>query len=277
MFQLFRISITVVILGCSFANPSLARAELTTTSPSILTKPDAPGAVSFTPPTGWRLADTKDLPKHVHVMVVGQSQHGFPPSMNLGTERYPSTLKAYLKIVKGINDAQGFEWKDLGSIRTEAGEASLSQVDSKTPWGDVRMMHVILLKNGTVYILTAAALKEEFPQFYKDFFQSLRSLHINKDVFEMVQSPSKRASLQKQVATLTNGWNEVNKTDLANTSTPSSGAPDAIFSDETFQSKYWIPFTNILDKEYSDMGSEWKQYMIAYVKDALTDGRKVTN
>lgn len=132
--------------------------------------------VLFTPPEGWRLANTQSLPSCVIAMVVGKGSFEFPPSINLGTETYSGTLRQYLKRIKEINTSQGFEWKDLGMIRTDAGDASLSQVDTKTQWGDVRMMHVILLKDGMVYILTAAALKDEFAKFYKDFFNSLRSL-----------------------------------------------------------------------------------------------------
>lgn len=133
----------------------------------------------FIPPEGWKMAETKTLPKNILLMVVGQGGREFPPSINLGVDQYKGTLKEYLKVVKSINDAHGDEWKDLGTIRTEAGEASLSQLDTKMNWGNVRMMQVILIKNETVYILTAAALKEEFPKFYKDFFKSMRSLTIN--------------------------------------------------------------------------------------------------
>lgn len=136
-----------------------------------------PEMIAFTAPTGWHSAETKDLPKSVKTMLVGKGSHEFPPSMNLGTEEYKGTLKDYLKKVKDINAAAGHEWKDLGLIDTKAGKASLSQLDSKTKWGNVRMMHLILLKDGVIYIVTAAALKEEFPKFYKDFFASFRSLH----------------------------------------------------------------------------------------------------
>lgn len=136
--------------------------------------------VMFTPPAGWRNADVGALPEHVKVMVVGKGSSEFPPSITLGTEDYKGSLKQYLKRIKEINSSQGFEWKDLGTVRTEAGNASLSQVDKRTEWGDVRMMHVIMTKNGVVYILTAASLKEEFPKFYKDFFNSMRSLRFGE-------------------------------------------------------------------------------------------------
>ncbi len=132
----------------------------------------------FTPPKDWRFAEIEALPKHVHVMVVGKGDYPFPPSINLGTELYAGTLAEYLQIVKAINDADGAEWKNLGTIETEAGPANLSQVDSSTEWGKVRMMHVILLKEGTAYILTAAALCKEFSKFYPQFFRSMKTLRL---------------------------------------------------------------------------------------------------
>ncbi|WP_059359888.1 hypothetical protein [Parachlamydia acanthamoebae] len=137
--------------------------------------------ITFTPPNGWRIADSKELPKHVKIMVVGQGEREFSPSINLATEHYTRSLNDYLKRIKEINQSQGVEWKNLGSIHTDAGEANLSQVDEKTQWGDLRMMHVVLVKDETAYILTAAALKDEFPKFYKDFFASLKSLRFIKE------------------------------------------------------------------------------------------------
>lgn len=150
--------------------------------PNFLEISKQPGAVTFTPPNGWHLADNKTLPKAVQVMVVGKGQRELPPSINLAVDHFSGTLREYLKVrVKASNESQGADWKDLGTIQTEAGNASLSQVDVKTSWGEIREMHVILKKNDIIYILTAAALKEEFPKFYKDFFRSLRSLRINPE------------------------------------------------------------------------------------------------
>ena len=156
-----------------------------------------PGAIVFTPPEGWHLADTKNLPQHVQMMVVGKGKHEFPPSINLSTEEFDGTIKDYLKIVKEINASQGSDWKDLGIIRTPAGEGSLSQADVVTEWGPVRMLHVILSKNGLIYILTAAALKDEFPKFYKTFFDSLRSVQINKDPSQMALTEKKEVTWNK--------------------------------------------------------------------------------
>ena len=140
--------------------------------------------MSFTPPSGWHFADKKDLPPRVQVMVVGKGLKEFPPSLNLTTEEYKGTLKDYLKIVKGINDSKSGQWKKLGQIETKAGKASLSQLDVPSKWGELRMLHAILLSNETIYILTAAALAEEFPKFHKDFFAALKSLRIETQPLE---------------------------------------------------------------------------------------------
>lgn len=132
--------------------------------------------VLFTPPPQWTMVEPNALPKNVKAMVIGKGKGNFPPSINLGIEKYPGTLRQYLKIIKSLNESQGTPWKDLGSIRTAAGEASLSQVDTATEWGEIRMMHVILNKDGMIYMLTAAAKKDEFPQYYKLFFESMQSL-----------------------------------------------------------------------------------------------------
>jgi hypothetical protein len=136
---------------------------------------------AFTPPPGWRSADSACLSKHVKIMVVGQGASEMPPSLNLGYEKFSGSLQDYLKIVRQINLDQGDVWKDLGLIQTQAGTASLSQVDIKTSWGLLRQMHVIYQEDEVVYILTAAALKDEFCQFYTPFFDALKSFRLSKN------------------------------------------------------------------------------------------------
>lgn len=132
----------------------------------------------FTPPPEWKSADPAILPKHVKIMVVGKGSRELPPSINLGYEEFKGSLKDYLKIVKDLNKSQGDPWIDLGTIETKSGPANLSQIDMASEWGTIRQMHVILLKSGVIYILTAAALKEEFSKYYPAFFDSLKSLEI---------------------------------------------------------------------------------------------------
>ena len=134
--------------------------------------------ITFTPPPGWCLADKKDLPSRVSFMVVGKGNSTFPPSINMATEPYKGTLKEYLKRVKEINKGNGCEWKDLGTIKTLMGNGSLSQVDIQSKWGCQRLMHVIILQDDVIYVVTASALKEEFTNFYKEIFEAFKSLKI---------------------------------------------------------------------------------------------------
>lgn len=222
-----------------------------------------PGAVIFTPPQGWFLADPKALPPTVKVMVVGKGSSDYPPSINLSTEKFSGTLKQYLKIVKSLNESRGDEWKDLGTIRTEAGDASLSQVDTKSKWGTERLMHVILEKNGTVYILTAAALKNEFPKYYKEFFNSMRSLRINKDALEMVKDNTRRNALQKATNELKQAWaGYFQKYKQTSQTVPSKDLVESAFNSEGFQQQYWNPYKMMLTRDYADMGKTWQKQML---------------
>lgn len=229
-----------------------------------------PGTVVFNPPEGWHLADPKALPPSVKIMVVGQSGTDFPPSLNLGTEKFNGTLKEYLKTIKAINDSQGSEWKDLGTIRTQAGTASLSQVDAKTEWGEVRMMHVILLRENMVYILTAAARKEEFSRHYKDFFKSMRSLRFNKDVYEAVLDPSRKAKLLSSNRSLKSSWEMlVQKQQGLYKEAPIEEIAQRVFSGAEFQSNFWTPYKEQLLREFQELGPSWQKQLLSQLQSEL--------
>lgn len=221
-----------------------------------------PGAVMFTPPPGWHLAKPESLPPSVKVMVIGKGEQEFPPSINLGTENYNGTLKQYLKQIKTINASQGHEWRDLGTIQTEAGEASYSQAIMKTPWGQVKMMHVILLKKDVVYILTAAALQEEFPRFYKAFFESLRSLRMNPDLYDMVKESERRTHLEKAEVGLKNSL----KSSMAKQQSPAT-----TFESEQYQKNYWEPFKAMLSQDYNDLGISWRTQLLDKIQREITE------
>ncbi len=229
-----------------------------------------PGAVIFNPPDSWHLADPQALPPSVKIMVVGQSNTDFPPSINLGTEKHSGNLKEYLKTIKSINDAQGSDWKDLGTIRTQAGTASLSQVDAKTEWGEIRMMHVIILKEDTAYILTAAALKDEFSKYYKDFFKSMRSLRFNKNVYESITNPSLKAKLLSENKSLKSSWEKLVEEEQKNhQNTPIGQLAQNVFNSEEFQVKFWSPYKDLISRDFQNLGPSWKKQILSQVQSEL--------
>lgn len=224
--------------------------------------------LTFTPPQGWRTADSKALPSSVKIMVVGQGSHTFPPSINLGMENYKGTLKDYLSMIKDINHAQGADWKDLGTIKTQAGNASLSQVDSKTEWGDVRMMHAIMVYGGSAYVMTSAALKEEFPKFYKDFFSSMRSLNFAKDPIRSLKTKEQKEeiiSLREDLQKSFKQKAEAKGIDLSDKKKASE-----LFESQEFQLSSWIPFKEKLKRDFSEFGENWQTELLEYVRGDLT-------
>lgn len=228
--------------------------------------------VLFTPPPGWHLADTSSLNlPHVKVMVMGKSPSHLPPSMNLSVEpSYKGSLKQYLRTVKNMNAAKGDEWKDLGTIRTEAGNASLSQVDTKTQWGTMRLMQVILMKNQNIYILTASALKDEFSLFYKDFFAAMRSLRVAKDAFEAVIDQDQRKQLKAAADKIQSQWQMLlAQKQQENPSLTLEEMKQSVFHSEQFQNTVWKPFTEMIDQKYNNQGPEWQSLVIQKMEDQL--------
>lgn len=251
------------------ASEELIQEEILAIQKRVTEALETPGALLFNPPAGWGVADPKILPPRVKVMVIGKGFSQYPPSINLGMEMYSGTVKDYLKMVKSVNDSQGAEWKDLGKIRTLAGDASLSQVDMLSEWGTVRLMHVILKKGENIYVLTAAALKEEFPQFYREFFQSMRSLYFNKSVSEMVGSPKRKQDLQKICDHLKTSWQmlclQISKT----SSCPSKEFFEQVFEGEVFQKGHWEPFKTQIAHDFADMNTSWHTQLLTQLEEEL--------
>lgn len=229
-----------------------------------------PGAVYFIPPPDWRVANADELMPHVSIMVVGKGLEDYPPSINLATEKYSGTIREYLKLVKGLNEAQGLDWKDLGTIRTKAGTGSLSQVDIKSKWGEERLMHVILKRNGTIYILTAAALKSEFPRFYSQFFDAFRSLNINPTLVEMITNSQKRKKLEAKIKSL-----EVAFATIKTEQKASQNNVEALFSNEKFQKINWLPFQTWIENEFNDMEPSWQQNILQETQNHLIEASAI--
>lgn len=235
-----------------------------------LTEKNSQELVYFSPPSNWKIADSKLLPKSVKIMVIGESPSTFPPSMNLSLEPYRGTLKQYLKLIKNMDESRGNEWKDLGFVHTEAGKASLSQVDEPSQWGIKRLMRAILLKNNTIYILTASALKEEFAQFYNHFFNAMRSLRVVKEPLEMVCNVQQRTQLRLASQKLQVQWNSLlARYHLEEANLTEDELKEKVFQLKEFQHSYWIPLQERLNQKHADLGLEWRDLFLNKLKQDL--------
>lgn len=140
----------------------------------------------FTPPKEWKPLNSVEIQKkyhHVKLGYTGKSKKGLPPSLNLAIEKIGTlSLVEYLNAVKQIHesDAHNLEWKNLGSFSTQAGKATLTQVERRTEWGKVLLLQLIFIANQNAYVLTASALKEEFVLFYKEFETAFRSFKLGE-------------------------------------------------------------------------------------------------
>lgn len=132
---------------------------------------------SLVPPTHWEPVDKKLLAPSVKEGFFTKSKKAFCPSLNLAIEN--SVLvspEEYLRSVQKIQEEDpGRRWRKLGTLTTRAGSAFLTSIDMETPLGNVRLLQAILLREKTAYLLTGAALQEEFPLYQETFLDAFRS------------------------------------------------------------------------------------------------------
>lgn len=199
----------------------------------------------FVPPKGWEIASPDASHKHVKIGFIGPSKQGFSASINLATEQIGNlSMAEYLKAVKEIYErTPQNRFRQLGKIKTGAGDSQLIEIDTKTEWGDIRMMQMITLKDKIAYIVTVAAQKEEFGTLIKEFHQSLQSFTLTDDLF--IPVGKKRGNSLRQA------FEAIKKIKQE------SPAVDK----ETFEKEHLHPFEKMIVKEFSDMGTYW-QYLL---------------
>lgn len=226
---------------------------------------------TFTPPKDWTASDPNALPKQVKILVKGNGQHEVPPSLNLATEKTAMDIKTYLKTIKELHESSGeTTWSKLGSIQTTAGPATLTQIDTKTSWGNIRMMQAIIIHNKVAYILTATALKDEFPHFYKEFFQSIQSLKIDDGLLVELNDKLRKEKLEKDFSRLKKKWiASFEKNAKENSALSQESLAKKTFETNEFQKKCWIPFKNFISDDFTDMSLEWREEIIENMKEEL--------
>lgn len=159
----------------------------------------------FTPPSDWECADPTHLSPHVEVGFFGKGENSFHPSLNLATEEVGNlTLKEYLKAVQEIHESdRNSQWRDLGKFKTAAGIGELTEITTANLWGQIRMLQLVLVANGTAYVLTGAMPKEEFAAIRKTIVEAFRSFTFTEDLFSALKDPAKKEKLHEICHSLT--------------------------------------------------------------------------
>jgi len=243
---LVRVAALIILLLA--ASPLSIFAKSSSVSIELAAKTLHSSQCFFIPPEGWEIADPRSLSSKVKIAFLKKSMNGFCPSINLAVEDTDATLNEYLKAVKAIHEQDRTnQWRALGKVRTGAGLAQLTEVDSTTEWGPVRILQLILVKEGHAYVLTAAALKEEISNYYKDFQSSFRSFTLSNDLFSNVPQTERRQLLKQQQFDLFAASENFYRSQKKNP-----------MQDQDFKEQHWLPFqTTILD-EFGDMGAFWQ-------------------
>jgi hypothetical protein len=215
---------------------------------------------TFSYPKEWSVVIDDTLPEVVEVMVKGGGEYELPPSLNLATEHVSLSQKEYVHNVLQLHKARNsHNVKVLGTIQTFSSPATLIEYQTKSGWGDVRMIQAIIVETETAYILTAAALKEEFPQFYKEFFSSIQSLKINSELFTAVEYDIKK-QLQNRYDMLYLGWREsYDYYKRTHHDLSSDKLKELAFESPAFQEEHWKSFCSVLVEECPEMGAEWHE------------------
>ena len=215
----------------------------------------------FIPPEHWDIADPRSLSPKVKIAFLKNSGKGFCPSMNLAVEDTDVSLTEYLKAVKAIHEQdRNNHWRTLGKVRTPAGLAQLTEIDSTSEWGPVRILQLILIKDKRAYVLTAAALKEEMSNYYKEIQSAFRSLTLSNDLFGNIPQLERRETLKQKQAELISAAEECLR---------SSTVKKNLLEDQTFQKNHWSLFQKSVLDDFGDMGTFWQILVLRNTHDQL--------
>ena len=215
---------------------------------SSLTAEESTLTCFFTPPPGWEISFPPASTPHVKILFTKPNGIKFSPSINLSIEPTSVSIEEYLKIIKEVHEQdRDKEWSMLGKMQTQSGLAQLTQINTSSEWGPVRLLQLILIKQGNAYILTAAALKKEFSLYYSLFQKAFRSLTLTADLIEALPLLEKRDQLRSSRETLLNSSGE--------------------FSEKN-------PLFHLFAKEVhsyaQDLGNYWEYLLLQQTQEAMT-------
>lgn len=215
----------------------------------------------FVPPEGWEIADPKTFSPQVKIAFLKRGNKGFCPSINLAIEETQVSLNDYLKAVKAIHEQnRNNHWRALGKVRTPAGLAQLTEIDCATELGAIRILQLILMKEGRAYVLTAAARKEEFSDYYKEIQSAFRSLTLTSDLLSNIPQLERREILKEKQHQLL---------DAAEQSMLASAEKTQPLVDPSFQENHWLPFQQSVLDNFGDMGAFWQVLLLKTTQEKL--------
>ena len=193
----------------------------------------------FTPPKEWKISAPSLFKDGVKIGFVHPKKQDFPPSITLSLEHIKDVpLKTYLKAVKKNYEKDlKIRYRELGFLTTSLGEAHLAQIEISKPWGEIRTLQTILIKDGYALIQTGVCKKEDLMDVHEDFLSTFRSLSSAENFLESLDSSPKRETLEQKIANLSE--------------------------------KNWLPFVNYITKTFEKEGPCWQFLALQTIKEGL--------
>lgn len=196
----------------------------------------------FSPPDKWEIANPESYAPSVSICFVKKGRSHFPVSINLASERTSASLDEYVNAVQKIHEQdKRTSWKELGTLNTRAGTATLTQIDTTTELGPARMLQLLFLKNGQAYVMTAAALKEEVKAHYGTFIETFKSFTITSNLLDSIVNMQRKVSLTREIERIQSSKDWSNKL-------------------LTFQKRFM--------KQFSDLGTHWQLLVLSDIREA---------
>ncbi|MBM3191110.1 MAG: hypothetical protein FJZ63_00455 [Chlamydiae bacterium] len=220
------------------------------------------GFYYFIPPKSWKVVHPEKLPSTIKIAFVANSKKAFKPSLNLGIEKVSVTLPEYIAAVKKqLSSDRKNRWHEVGFLPTKAGKAHISQIDVKAECGDIRSMQAILIQNGTAYVMTAVALREDFLTYHNDFIHAFESFTLCPNALHSLASDALKALYQDKITHLLQ--------DFHKTLAEKKLSPEKAFSHTAFQKGPWKVFEKAISKAFKDQGLVWQVMASKEVKERL--------
>ncbi len=250
VFNVLSVFSLLLIPALSSTQPALEKEGVDIEQPQVFSY--------ITPPKGWEITNPKFLAKSVQIAFIKKTNNIFCPSINLAIEKSNLSLPEYLNVIRQIHESnKRNRWRQLGKVHTLSGIGQLTEIDTTTEFGAVRMLQLILVKQGYTYVVTAAALKEEIAEHYREFQSTFRSLQVTSDLISTVPQMERRDSLKERSKQLISSWQQ----------TLHLGATSLL--DPAFQKEQWVPFQTALVQDFEDMGPHWQVLMLKNIQEKM--------
>jgi hypothetical protein len=137
----------------------------------------------------------------------------------------------------------------VGFLKTHAGLAHLSQIDTKAECGDIRSMQSIIIQDGYAYVITAVTLRDDFLQYHNEFIKAFESFSISQDALSSLTSSSLKLQYSEKTANLLKSFHKLACTHDSTQKT---------FESPLFKKRHWKAFEKYLSQSFKDQGVFWQ-------------------